>query len=98
MSRSEAVIAQIKRTLWILAGATVVLFVAVVLMTAYTLHNASQNHDALCSVRNDLQARVEQTRSFLNGDNRIPGVPASVLRVSIKNQKSTVQALNGLDC
>jgi len=56
-------------------------------------------HDALCVFKADLEARygsgLEFVRSHPAG---IPGVPVTVLRSSLNNQKATLESLATLDC
>jgi hypothetical protein len=90
--------------------ATVGLFLVVVLLAGYVYFSgiaarqriAEIAHDtnrALCTLRTDLEQRVEQSRNFLEENpDGVPGIPASLIRNGIANQENTIEALSGLDC
>lgn len=55
--------------------------------------------DSLCTLRTDLQTRVDAGNQFLADHPRgIPGIPAKQFRTSLDNQQRTVSALSGLSC
>lgn len=55
-------------------------------------------HDAICTLKADIRQRIADSEKFLH-DHRggIAGIPASVIKTSIKNQRSTLKALK-LSC
>lgn len=60
---------------------------------------ALDTHSAFCSFKHDLRQRVDGTDRFLDEHPAgIPGVPNSVLRQSLKNQKLTLLSMSSLDC
>lgn len=90
---------EIKRSLNRLAVATVVLFLLVCGVAVYAYSEASKNKDALCTLRADLEKRVETSKDFLiENPEGIPGITAKAIRDGIKNQERTVAALSGLSC
>lgn len=53
---------------------------------------------AVCEFRADLETRYERGREFLRDNPQgIPGIPASVLRRSIEQQRDTLDSLQKLD-
>lgn len=65
-------------------------------------HLAAQGREArqgLCALKNDLKVRANASRAFLRTHpNGIPGIPADVLRQSIRNQEATLRALERTRC
>jgi hypothetical protein len=60
---------------------------------------AENSNNALCSLRADLERRVEVSQDFLRENpDGIPGISAEVIRTGILNQQRTINALSGLDC
>lgn len=54
---------------------------------------------ALCTFRDDLVRRVEQSTEFLaDNPNGFKGISPEIIRQSIENQQSTIDALGDLDC
>jgi hypothetical protein len=63
----------------------------------YTI--ATNNRDALCALKADIQRRHDAGVMFLEDHpNGIPGIPAAALKQSITNQKASLHALRDLDC
>lgn len=63
------------------------------------LERSVQTTMALCTLRDDLQRRVDQSTAFLKEHpNGIPGIPRETFLQGVKNQRSTIDALNALDC
>lgn len=61
--------------------------------------DAQQTHGALCTFRQDLVNRVEGAQTFLISHPKgFAGVPADVIRQSIKNQLATIKSLDNLSC
>ena len=81
---------------WRLIAVWVVAFTGFV---AWQLHTASSTHSALCALKTDLVVRVQAGEDFLaEHPDGIPGLPASLIRNGISNQKKTIEALRGLEC
>jgi len=60
---------------------------------------ATETNQALCSLRADLQTRVETSQGFLRDNpDGVVGIPAATLQQSIDGQKRTIQALSTLNC
>jgi hypothetical protein len=77
----------------------IVLIVAAAGGTVYVVNTNHDTRDSLCSLRGDLESRVQQTRDYLEKHPEgFPGVPARQLRDSLRNQERTVDALANLDC
>jgi flagellar basal body-associated protein FliL len=66
---------------------------------AYAFFVASEIKNAACALRADDENRLEQGQNFLvEHPKGTPGIPASVIRVSIQNETKTVHSLRGLNC
>lgn len=60
---------------------------------------AESNRAALCSLRGDLERRVQSARAFLDDNPKgIPGISAATIKMGITNQQRTIDALAGLEC
>lgn len=60
---------------------------------------ASETHEAVCALSEDLEARTKAAKDFLRDHpHGIPGVPPATLRQSITNQERSVDALSILSC
>jgi hypothetical protein len=93
-----------------LTRATVGLYLVLAVLGTYAYINAThqrneiarvalETNSALCTLRGDLEQRVATTKKFLaHNPEGLPGLPAKVLRTSIANQESTIDALSNLDC
>jgi hypothetical protein len=58
-----------------------------------------ESRDALCALRADLQKRLALARKFLRENpGGTPGIPERTIRDSIRNLRSTLEALDGLTC
>jgi hypothetical protein len=89
----------IKRSLRLLTAATVVLYLALFAFGAWTYHDSRRNHQALCALRGDLQARIASSTSFLIAHPEgVAGISAKVIHDGIVNQQRTVRALHNLSC
>lgn len=54
---------------------------------------------ALCSLRGDIQGRVDQAEKFLaDHPEGFAGITPATIRQTLKGQKSTVKSLSNLDC
>jgi hypothetical protein len=89
-----------------LINVTLLLIALVVLILAaggasaiYVVNTNKDTRDSLCTLRGDLESRVQQTRDYLDKHPEgFPGVSARQLSESIRNQDRTVDALGALDC
>lgn len=89
----------IKKTLYWLIAATVVLYLGVAGLTFFVWSQSAKNTDALCSVRHDAEKRVQQGNKFLTENpNGIPGISPKLLQQSVDNAQSTVNSLAILHC
>lgn len=100
----------LQRGLWLLAAATVVLYLAVAVAIVLVWRDASSKRQdlarqatntgaALCTLRGDLEQRVEASQRFLREHPKgIPGINAATIQSGIVNQQRTVDALSGLNC
>jgi hypothetical protein len=83
---------EIKRALRWLIGLTVVLYVALAVLTF-------QSTASLCALKGDLERRVESSQQFLiDHPNGIPGISAKQIKDGIDNQKRTIRSLRFLLC
>lgn len=90
---------ELRRSLRILIGLTVVLYICLVGIAGYTYIQGQRNTKALCTIRSNAADRVEQTQSFLQDHpNGIDGISALDLRRSLQTYQNTVRALEEVDC
>lgn len=90
---------QIKRTLHLLVGATVVIFLLAIGVAVYAAAGQKTTHDALCNLRDERVREVEASRKFLKENpNGIPGISRVQILQGIEIQQTTVQALEPLQC
>lgn len=76
-----------------------VLCVGLAAVVVKTTSEARDTRDSLCTLRADLEVRVESSRKFLDEHPEgIPGVPARAIREGIRNQDRTIHALDSLHC
>lgn len=74
---------------------------AVSVMLVVTLVTAVQNHEALCTFRDDLQARADQSRQIIESNPEIIkkfGLTVNQVKVQIANQQASVDSLDSLNC
>lgn len=100
----------LRRTLRRLVFATVVLYLFLAGLVAFVwvdgmsqraeIRNvALTTNTALCTLRHDLEKRIETSQQFLEENpNGIPGFSAEVIEQSIANQQDTIEALEVLRC
>jgi hypothetical protein len=87
-----------KALLW-LTIATVALFLSVAGISVYFYIDASHSRQALCTLRGDLEQRVQSSRDFLRDHPKgIPGIPIATIKQGIDNQQRTIDALSSLSC
>lgn len=101
---------QIQHSLHVLIAATIVLYLMLGGVVAFVyIDSANRRADienlaedtagALCSVRADLQRRVDNSKQFLlEHPEGIPSIPPAVILKSIADTESTVEALSELEC
>lgn len=78
---------------------SVALVAVVVVGVGYANYKTNQITDSLCTLRGDLQRRVEQGQEFLKENPEgIEGIPPETLQQSIEGQQRTITALSTLDC
>lgn len=77
-----------------------ILALVISLFANAAIYNVSNNNrEALCALRSDVQKRHDNGVQFLKQHPRgIPGIDADAIKVSLKNQQATLDALSGLDC
>jgi hypothetical protein len=91
--------AAVKRSLRVLMVATVVLYVAVVGISAYTWIVSTSTQSALCTFKGDLESRIDDSIAFLaEHPNGIAGISPAQIQQGITNQQKTVDSLNDLKC
>jgi hypothetical protein len=89
----------IRKTLRFLVGATVVLYLIVIVVSGLAFHDSRTNHDALCALRADKEVGVEASQTFLRDHPKgIPGISPAVIREGIQNQQRTIEALDSISC
>lgn len=66
---------------------------------------AAGTHDALCNLRGDIQQRADRAQQFLNDNPNLKTLKFGQITVTrddlknqLKRQRSTLHALNGLNC
>jgi hypothetical protein len=88
--------------LWAVAGANIIMFLVVAGLAFYVYVGFANNRDALCSLKSDLEVRVENTRAYINAHDEpgesLPILPLTQLRVQAHNQQATVDSLSDIDC
>lgn len=89
----------IKRALWWLTAATVVLYLLVGGLVLQTRSAADKNTRALCALRHDLKQRADSSAAFLvEHPNGVPDIPAKIIQDGIDNQRRTIKALSIISC
>lgn len=89
----------LRQTLRRLVFATFVLYI-VIFGVVYYIYTVSQsNTKGLCAIRNDSEARVQQSKKFLKEHpNGIPGISSEQLKRSVDTSGRTVRALADIHC
>ena len=83
----------------VMALSVVLMYLMMTGTIIYVLYTANQNHETLCTFRDDIERRAEAGEKFLEDNpNGIPGIPRATLQSSIENRKRTVKSLEGLRC
>lgn len=89
----------INRQLRILTVTVVVLTLALGGLAVWNFNTGHTTRDALCTLRADLETRVQTSKDFLiEHPKGIPGISAKVIKDGIKNQERTIDALSDLSC
>lgn len=75
----------------------------VILSIATLAYFSIQTHDALCTFRDDLERRANETAFYISQIELgirpgIPGITTADLRRSLAAQKATLKSLDGLNC
>jgi hypothetical protein len=90
---------QVRRTLRALVIATVLLYVVLGVGMYFTFSSSRTTHDALCTLRGDLQNRVAQSQRFLiEHPKGFAGIPSATIAQGLVNQQHTIDALSSLSC
>lgn len=90
---------ELRRTLRILVGLTVVLYFLLGGVALYTYNLGQKNTRALCTIRKNAEDRAQQTQEFLfQHPNGIPGISVLDLNRSINAYRATARALDDVNC
>lgn len=91
--------AALRKSLRRLVVATIVLYVVFFAAGAKVYLDGRKTTKSLCSLRTDLQVRVDASAKYLaDHPEGIPGISPKMIRDGIANQQRTIQALRGLTC
>lgn len=89
----------VTRSLIGLSFAGVAMLVAFVLIGQHQIGELRQAKIAVCTFKQDLARRVQLGERYLRDHPEgFAGIPVSTLRLSVSNQRRTVQSLSGLEC
>jgi hypothetical protein len=97
----QKLVREIRRTLRGLVVATVILFVALAGVAAYSYKVSDQNRQAVCNLRSDLQRRVATSEEFVvKHPEEIEKLGFTITQVQkeIANQNRTLMALSVVSC
>jgi hypothetical protein len=90
---------QIKRRLNQLLVATVVLYVAVIVIAVLALRQATGDHAVLCAFKGGLKNQVAASSDFLKKHPRgVGGISAEDIRSGMNRQQHTIDSLSNLKC
>lgn len=95
------ILASIRRSFRFLVTATVVAYLALGGIAFYTYSTASENQQAVCNLRADLEHRVEASEEFLTEHPdtiRELGFTKAQVQKEINNQRRTLAALEVVSC
>jgi hypothetical protein len=77
----------------------VVLYLVLTVVVGYIFITTQRTHDALCTLRADLQTRVSQSELFLaDHPQGAFGFTPTQIRQQIQNQQNTIDSLEPLHC
>lgn len=95
----------IRRLRWLTVAVLVCLALSVgvgvfaIVQAVQVGHDSDRTTAALCTLRADLQSRVDQSEQFLSKHPKgFAGIPAATIKQSLEGQQRTVTALQGLEC
>jgi hypothetical protein len=98
-AKAKRVADPVIRTLRRLVIATVVVYIVVGGIAYLTHKEAEKANNALCALREDIAKRVIQGQSFLlTHPQGFAGISAGALKLSIENERRTLDSLAGLPC
>ena len=90
---------ELRRWIRVLGAMTVVLYLVMGGVAAYTYTLGQKNKRALCTIRKNAETRASQAQQFLlKHPNGIAGISTLDLQRSINAYQSTVHALADVDC
>jgi hypothetical protein len=92
---------EIRRTLNALVIATVVLFIALGAVGAYSYFVADQNRRAICNLKGDLEHRAQSSEDFVTKHPdavKELGFTKAQVQKEITNQRRTLDALSAVTC
>jgi uncharacterized protein YpmB len=98
---AQELIREIRKRLNVLVVATVVLFVSIGAVGAYSYTVADQNRQAVCNLRTDLQHRVATSEEFVTEHPEALkqfGITKAQAAKEVSNQKRTLNALSVVSC
>jgi hypothetical protein len=79
--------------------ATVALSFALAGVATWTWSTSHASQQALCTLRSDLESRVETSKTFLKENPAgVAGIPARTIQDGINSQERTILALRSLSC
>lgn len=79
--------------------ATVALYAVVIALVGYTWSDSHKQKQALCTLRVDLQRRVDDSYRFISDHpHGIPGISVATIRQGINGQQRTIKSLSKLNC
>jgi hypothetical protein len=97
----QQLVKEIRRTLRGLVVATIILFIALAGVAAYSYKVSDQNRQAVCNLRTDLQERVMTSEKFIvehpEAIEKL-GFTISQVQKEIDNQNRTLAALSVVSC
>lgn len=97
--QANATAVKIQKALRNLIITNIVLFVCMVGIAYYIYTVAKANTEALCTVRIDAQARIDQTNKFIEKHpNGWRGISVAELKRGLEGPAHTVQSLSSLNC
>lgn len=96
-------LARLVVTVYILCGVVAIsvagLSVGIIRSNSHIAEVANNTNAALCTLRSDLEQRIDDSRQFLEDHpNGIPGISAADIQQGITNQQRTIDALSTLEC
>lgn len=99
--KADTVVGEIRRTLWGLVIATLVLFVAIAGVAFYSYTTSDHNRQAVCRLREDLTRRIAASQNFITKHpEQIKQLGFTIPQVQheVENQERTRAALSVVSC